>query len=43
VGGDTHTIVRGSVASDSFALRGSPRAPSVAFLMGREDVPGLRL
>jgi len=43
VGGDTHTIVRGSVASGSFALRGSSRAPSVAFLSGSRDVPGLRL
>ncbi len=44
VGGDTHTdraLERRS--SDSFALRGSPRAPSVVLLMGREDVPDLRL
>jgi hypothetical protein len=27
----------------SFSLRGGPRAPSVVFFMGAEDVPCLRL
>lgn len=42
VGGTRTRSCAGASPSDSFALRGSPRAPSVAFLMGREDVPGLR-
>jgi hypothetical protein len=43
VGASRTRSCAGAPPCDSFSLRGGPRAPSVVFFMGAEDVPCLRL